>query len=74
MVIGQWIHTFGPHSLFACVLPSQVRGKAALTIVALGVLRTIFGRIRSEEAMLAAEFGDWTAYVQRTWRLVPLVW
>jgi len=47
----------------------------SLGIGLVGVLLALLHRIRVEERVLAAAFGDaWTAHCARTWRLVPFVW
>ncbi len=44
-------------------------------LVLLPLTWLLVARIRSEEALLASEFGaDYDAYRRRTWRLVPLGW
>jgi protein-S-isoprenylcysteine O-methyltransferase Ste14 len=75
MVLGWAIRNFGSSSLFSTFIPSLLRGKVAFVVLSALILRSIVNRIRSEETMLAAEFGDrWKAYAKRTWRLIPLVW
>lgn len=40
-----------------------------------GITAVLVQRIRVEERVLAARFGDeWAAHCDRTWRLVPFVW
>ena len=44
-------------------------------VLAGAVKVVLLWRIRDEEALMAEEFGDeWSAYAERTWRLVPLVY
>lgn len=47
----------------------------SLLVAVLGALVGFTRRIRLEETALQAHFGDaYTAYAQRTWRLVPFIW
>jgi protein-S-isoprenylcysteine O-methyltransferase Ste14 len=55
---------------FALLFRSWI-GFAAL-ILALGVFML---RIRDEEALMQAEFGqEWEAYCKRSWRLIPFIY
>lgn len=50
-------------------------GSLAILLFALLVIGWIIGRIRDEEAMLVAEFGDeYRAYQGRTKRLIPFLY
>jgi protein-S-isoprenylcysteine O-methyltransferase len=47
----------------------------SLLSAVLGALLGFIRRIPIEEAVLQARFGaEYTAYTQRTWRLVPFMW
>jgi protein-S-isoprenylcysteine O-methyltransferase len=47
----------------------------SLLLAVLGALLGFTRRIPVEEAVLQTRFGDaYTAYAQRTWRLVPFIW
>lgn len=47
----------------------------SLLVAVLGALVGFTRRMRIEEAIMQARFGDaYTAYVRRTWRLVPFIW
>jgi protein-S-isoprenylcysteine O-methyltransferase Ste14 len=50
-------------------------GSLAGLVLAALFLPPLIGRIRSEEAMLAAHFGaEYEAYRARSWRLVPYIY
>ncbi len=83
---GQWLITSGPyrlvrHPMYTAqllslpALPLLLRSLWGLALSLLLIVPALWLRIREEEAILLAEFGDeYRAYMAHTWRLVPLVY
>jgi protein-S-isoprenylcysteine O-methyltransferase Ste14 len=47
----------------------------SLIVISIPVLFAMISRIKTEEQVLSAEFGDeYTEYMKRTWRLLPLIY